>query len=116
MKNSKKYAVTQRFNLLNQKIIGNLETQHNFNRESLLRSIKNNKHNYLTATYYLLLKKHMIRQCKKYYEAFFELKLKEEPKDGAGTTDLDQVNTRNQRGTAQPPPVHLKSKQVQEAL
>jgi 5'-AMP-activated protein kinase catalytic alpha subunit len=101
VKNNKKYTITQRFNLLNQKIIGNLEAQQGFNRESLLKSIKNNKHNHLTATYYLLLKKHTIRQLRPYCEAFLELKLREEPKDGAGTTDLNQVNLKNQRGAAQ---------------
>jgi 5'-AMP-activated protein kinase catalytic alpha subunit len=95
VKNNKKYTITQRFNLLNQKIIGNLEAQQGFNRESLLKSIKNNKHNHLTATYYLLLKKHMIRHLRPYCDAFLELKLREEPKDGAGTTDLYDVNLKN---------------------
>ena len=44
-----------------------------------MKSIKNNKHNHLTATYYLLLKKRMIRQLKPYTEAFIELKLVENP-------------------------------------
>ena len=39
-----------------------------------MKSIKNNKHNHLTATYYLLLKKHMIRHLKSYVDAFMELK------------------------------------------
>ena len=70
----------QRPNLLNPKIISKLETSYNFNKESLLKSIKNNKHNHLTATYYLLLKKHMIRHGKPYCEAFLELKLQEDLK------------------------------------
>ena len=65
------------------------------NRESLLKSIKNNKHNHLTATYYLLLKKHMIRHLRPYCDAFLELKLREEQKDGAGPTDLYDVNLKN---------------------
>ena len=72
-KNGKKYLLTQRPNLLNQKIITTLEQKQGFNRESLLKSIRNNKHNHLTATYYLLLKKHMIRHLKPYSDAFFEL-------------------------------------------
>jgi hypothetical protein len=32
-----------------------------FNKESLIKSIKNNKHNHLTATYYLLMKKLMVK-------------------------------------------------------
>jgi hypothetical protein len=72
------YKLVQRPNLLNQKIVSNLETQQGFNRESLLKSIKNNKHNHLTATYYLLLKKHMIRHLKPYCDAFMELKHFEE--------------------------------------
>lgn len=66
--------------MLNQKILSTLETQHGFIRESLLKSIKNNKHNHLTATYYLLLKKHMIRQLKSYVDAFMELKPIEDSK------------------------------------
>ena len=73
-KGSKTYQIIQRPNLTNQKILENLETQQGFNRESLLKSIKNNKHNHLTATYYLLLKKRMIRQLKPYTDAFLELK------------------------------------------
>ena len=41
-----------------------------FNKESLIKSIKNNKHNHLTATYYLLLKKIMVKQNRPYHEAF----------------------------------------------
>ena len=77
-KKGKQYQIVQRPNLLNQKIINNLESQQGFNKESLLKSIKNNKHNHLTATYYLLLKKHMIRQLRSYVDAFMELKPIEE--------------------------------------
>ena len=52
-----------------------------FNKESLLHSIRNNKHNHLTATYYLLLKKHMVRRLKDYVDAFMELKPYVEPQD-----------------------------------
>jgi len=55
-----------------------LETQQGFNKESLLKSIKNNKHNHLTATYYLLLKKTMIRHLRPYCDAFMELREYEE--------------------------------------
>lgn len=111
VKGGKKYTIAQRFNLLNQKIISKLETKHRFNRASLLQSIKNNKHDHLTATYYLLLKKRMIRQLRPYCDAFLELTLKEETEEGAAT-DVNQVNLKNQRGAAQQPQVQLKSKQV----
>ena len=74
LKNNKKYTVTQRPNLFNQKIISDLVSKQEFNKESLLHSIRNNKHNHLTATYYLLLKKHMVRRLKDYVDAFMELK------------------------------------------
>lgn len=73
-KKGKQFQLVQRPNLLNEKILTNLEQQQGFNRESLLKSIRNNKHNHLTATYYLLLKKHMIRQLKSYVDAFMELR------------------------------------------
>ncbi len=100
--NSKTFRIIQRPNLLNQKIISNLESQQGFNRESLLKSIKNNKHNHLTATYYLLLKKHMIRHLRPYTDAFMELK------------QIEDFQAHRPLGQA--PPVQLKSKQVQEAL
>jgi len=84
------FRVIQRPNLLNEKIIKNLEQNHDFNRESLLKSIKNNKHNQLTATYYLLLKKHMIRQLKSYVDAFMELVPVEEGL-AAEQLDVDEV-------------------------
>lgn len=52
------------------KIVNELEQQLGFNKDSLIKSIKNNKHNHLTATYYLLLKKLMIKQNKPYLESF----------------------------------------------
>ena len=73
-RNNTRYSVTQRPNLFNQKIIEDLVAKHEFNKESLLQSIRNNKHNHLTATYYLLLKKHMVRRLKDYVDAFMELK------------------------------------------
>ena len=72
-KNNKKFKVVQRPNLFNQKVIEDLVTKHEFNRESLMQSIRNNKHNHLTATYYLLLKKHMVRRLRDYVDAFMEL-------------------------------------------
>lgn len=45
-----------------------------------MQSIRNNKHNHLTATYYLLLKKHMVRRLKDYVDAFMELEPYVEPK------------------------------------
>ena len=80
-RNGKVFKIVQRPQLLNQKIIKNLESQQGFNRESLLKSIRNNKHNHLTATYYLLLKKHMIRQLKSYVDAFLEFKPIEEARE-----------------------------------
>jgi len=35
-----------------------------------MKSLKANKHNHLTSTYYLLLKKSLVRQNKPYTEAF----------------------------------------------
>jgi 5'-AMP-activated protein kinase catalytic alpha subunit len=49
------------FDSINMKIVAQLEEQLGFNKESLLKSIKNNKHNHLTATYYLVLKKLMVK-------------------------------------------------------
>ena len=71
--------IVQRPNLFNEKIICDLESKQGFNRESLLKSIRNNKHNHLTATYYLLLKKYMVRRLKDYVDAFMELKPYKEP-------------------------------------
>jgi hypothetical protein len=48
-----------------------MEDQLGFSSESLLKSIKNNRHNHLTATYYLLLKRFMIKMNKPYLESFF---------------------------------------------
>lgn len=45
-----------------------------------MQSIRNNKHNHLTATYYLLLKKRMVRHLKDYVDAFMELDPYVEPK------------------------------------
>ena len=75
----------------------------------MLKSIKNNKHNHLTATYYLLLKKHMIRQLKPYSDAFMELKLYEEPQDSHAVQGREA--TKDKYGNAvQAPQVQLKSK------
>ena len=60
-----------------------------------MKSIKNNKHNHLTATYYLLLKKHMVRHLKPYTDAFMELK----PYDST----QEQINIENQRAIQQAP-------------
>lgn len=47
-----------------------MEDQLGFSSESLTKSIKNNRHNHLTATYYLLLKRFMIKMEKPYLESF----------------------------------------------
>jgi hypothetical protein len=47
-----------------------MEDQLGFSSESLIKSIKNNRHNHLTATYYLLLKRFMIKMEKPYLESF----------------------------------------------
>ena len=66
-----------------------METQQGFNKESLLKSIKNNKHNHLTATYYLLLKKTMISHLWPYCDAFMELR---EWEDNQEEKDMDKIN------------------------
>jgi len=45
---------------INMKIVGYLEKQLGFGPESLIKAVKNYRHNNMTATYYLLLKKEMI--------------------------------------------------------
>lgn len=42
-----------------------------FSKESLIKSIRNNKHNHLSATYYLLQKKLLMKQNRPYSEAFY---------------------------------------------
>jgi hypothetical protein len=69
-----------------------LENQHKFNRESLLKSIRNNKHNHLTATYYLMLKKHMIRHLKSYVDAFMELRpIEDAARDSQKSVSIKQA-------------------------
>ena len=51
-------------------IVKQLEDQLHFNSENLIKSIKNNRHNHLTATYYLLLKRQMMKLNKPYLESF----------------------------------------------
>jgi hypothetical protein len=87
----KKFKVIQRPELINKKIIETLETKHGFNLESLLKSIKSNKHNHLTATYYLLLKKHMVRHFKPFCEAFMELSQISDPPEIINTKSAVQV-------------------------
>ena len=64
------FNVQRSFQNINYKVVNQLETQMGFNKESLIKAIKNNKHNHLTATYYLLLKKIMVKQNRPYHEAF----------------------------------------------
>lgn len=64
------YNAQRAFDNINMKIVGQLEEQLGFSKESLIKSIKNNKHNHLTATYYLVLKKLMVKQNKPYIESF----------------------------------------------
>ena len=42
----------------NQKLVSKMETQMGFNRDLIDQAVQNNKHNHLSATYYLLLKKY----------------------------------------------------------
>ena len=51
-------------------IVKQLEDQLHFNSENLIKSIKSNRHNHLTATYYLLLKRQMMKLTKPYLESF----------------------------------------------
>ena len=55
---------------INMQIVKQMEDQLGFSSESLIKSIKNNRHNHLTATYYLLLKRFMIKMEKPYLESF----------------------------------------------
>jgi|LauGreDrversion4_2_1035121.scaffolds.fasta_scaffold43499_2 5'-AMP-activated protein kinase catalytic alpha subunit len=55
---------------INMQIVKQLEDQLHFNSENLIKSIKSNRHNHLTATYYLLLKRQMMKLNKPYLESF----------------------------------------------
>ena len=43
---------------VNEKLVTKLEASLGFSAESVQRAVENNKHNHLSATYYLLLKKY----------------------------------------------------------
>ena len=43
---------------VNEKLVMKLEASLGFSTESVQRAVENNKHNHLSATYYLLLKKY----------------------------------------------------------
>ncbi len=76
-----------------------LESQLGFSTDSIIKSIKNNKHNHMTATYYLLLKRQMIKQNKPYVDSFnldapvkfSRVRAKQAIRDGLPST---QQNTR----------------------
>lgn len=40
------------------KLVQKMESQMGFNKELIEQAVQNNKHNHLSATYYLLLKKY----------------------------------------------------------
>lgn len=50
--------------LVNTKLVQKLELSLGFSQESVDRAVKNNKHNHLSATYYLLLKKYAAQNFK----------------------------------------------------
>ena len=64
------FGATRNLNNINMQIVTQLQEQLGFSSESLIKSIKNNRHNHLTATYYLLLKRFMIKMDKPYLESF----------------------------------------------
>ena len=64
------FGAARNLTQINMSIVNRLEEELGFNKESLLKSIRSNKHNHLTATYYLILKKHMVKMNRPYYEAF----------------------------------------------
>jgi hypothetical protein len=43
---------------VNSKLVAKMEQQMGFNKELIETAVQNNKHNHLSATYYLLLKKY----------------------------------------------------------
>lgn len=43
---------------MNAKLVQKMETTMNFNAEAIETAVQNNKHNHLSATYYLLLRKY----------------------------------------------------------
>ena len=43
---------------VNDKLLSKMEASLGFSTESVRRAVENNKHNHLSATYYLLLKKY----------------------------------------------------------
>lgn len=49
---------------MNPKLISKLELTLGFSPDSVERAVKNNKHNHLSATYYLLLKKYACQNFK----------------------------------------------------
>lgn len=64
------FGATRNLNNINMQIVSQMEDQLGFSSESLIKSIQNNRHNHLTATYYLLLKRFMIKMNKPYLESF----------------------------------------------
>jgi hypothetical protein len=50
--------------IVNTKLVQKLELSLGFSQESVDRAVKNNKHNHLSATYYLLLKKYAAQNFK----------------------------------------------------
>jgi 5'-AMP-activated protein kinase catalytic alpha subunit len=58
---------------INMQVVKQLREQFGFGEESLVKSIRNNRHNHLTATYYLLLKRFMIKMDKPYLESFLSM-------------------------------------------
>jgi len=49
---------------VNAKLVSKMEAQLGFSKESVERAVQNNKHNHLSATYYLLLKKYAAQAYK----------------------------------------------------
>ena len=52
------YDYHNRAKVVNEKLVQKMEASLGFSIESVQRAVENNKHNHLSATYYLLLKKY----------------------------------------------------------
>jgi 5'-AMP-activated protein kinase catalytic alpha subunit len=55
---------------ISRKLLSQLEQKLGFGQQSIIKAINTNRHNHMTATYYLLLKKQYINEKKAYNESF----------------------------------------------
>jgi hypothetical protein len=99
---------------LNYQIITKLEDKLGFSQASVLKAIATNRHNHMTATYYLMLKKLYMVEKRPYAESFMDQKnnrfkeikhkaSRQEPEEvfekTAGSVDPDDLVKFSQRGT-----------------